>query len=806
MSTLLQDIRYALRTLGRSRGFAVSAVLCLGLGIGVNTAVFSMVNAVLLRPFGLPDAERIVSIETANPRQGVQSWGISPADYWEWKEQSRTLTDLAAMTGANFALAGGELEAERVQGYRVTPNLFTVIGIQPMLGRQPTAGEGMPGTAPVVMLSHGIWSRRFEGDSSIIGRAVLLDGAPHTVIGVLPRGIRFPETSELWVPFVPDRTAPRGSRFMWGMGRLAPGHTVDGARAELAALAARAAAEHPVTNAGWTADVTGLRDELVGPELKRMLPLMAAAVGFVLLIACANVANLLLARGAMRERELALRSALGAARPRLVRQMLTESVLVALAAGVLGVLIAVWWTEGIFALIPEQLPYWLDVSLDGRVLAFTAVLSIGTGLLFGILPALRASRPDLQSTLKSGSRTETGMSNRLGGALVAGEIALAVMLLTAATLMTRSFLAVSAEDAGFDTRGVLTMRAYIGGARYDSTAARMSYLADGARRLEAIPGVRAAAATSAIPTDDGGPITVLEVEGAVPARPGDELQVTYYTSTPRFFEVLGLPLREGRFITDEENGRKLAPVAVINQSLADQLWPAGGAVGRRIRLPGVSDTAMFTVVGVAADVRYEEIGEETTPSRLQVHLPFAWTPRRGMNWMIRAGGDVAPVTSPARAVLAAVDATLPIYEVRTMDEVRHTTTWPHRVFSVTFGSFALLALLLAAVGVYGVMSYHVAQRIRAIGVRLALGASPSDVLRDVLQHGGTLALIGTAAGVVGALGVGRAMAGAMYGVQSVDPLVLVGVPLVLGGIALLACYLPALRATRIDPIQVLRSE
>ncbi|HEX5581013.1 MAG TPA: ABC transporter permease [Gemmatimonadaceae bacterium] len=806
MDTLLQDIRYALRTLGRNRAFTVSAVLCLGLGIGANTGVFSMVNAVLLRPFGLPDPERIVSIETANPRQGVQGWGISPADYWEWKEQSRTLDDMAAMTSASFALAGGELDAERVGGHRITPNLVTLVGLRPMLGRQPAAGEGMPGTSPVVMLSHSLWERRFESDSAIVGRAVLIDGAPHTVIGVLPRGIRFPGTSELWVPFVPDRDAPRSSRFLWALGRLAPGHGVDGARAELAALAARAAAEHPATNAGWTADVQGLRDDLVGPELKRMLPLMGAAVGFVLLIACANVANLLLARGAMRGRELALRSALGAARRRLVRQMLTESVVVALAAGALGLFISVWWTEGMLSIIPEQLPYWLDISLDGRALAFTALLSIGTGLLFGILPALRASRPDLQSTLKSGSRTETGASNRLGGALVAGEIALAVMLLTAATLMTRSFLAVSAEDAGFETRGMLTMRTFMGGARYDSASARSAYLAEGVRRLEAIPGVRAAAATSAIPTDDGGPISVLEVAGAPAAPPGDELQVTYYTSTSGIFDVLGLPLREGRFISDEENARKLAPVAVVNQSLAEMLWPEGGAIGRRFRLPGVSDTALFTVVGVAADVRYEEIGEETTPSRLQVHIPFTWTSRRGMNWMIRTEGDVAPIVAPTREALAAIDATLPVYEVRTMDEVRHTTTWPHRVFSITFGSFALLALLLAAVGVYGVMSYHVAQRIRAIGVRLALGASPANVLRDVLRHGGTLALVGAAAGVVGALGVGRAMAGVMYGVESVDPLVLVGVPLVLGGIALLACYLPARRATRIDPIQVLRSE
>jgi predicted permease len=806
MDTLRQDLRYALRTLARSRAFAVSAVLCLALGIGVNTAVFSLVNAILLRPFGFADAERVVSIETANPRQGVRDWGVAPADYWEWKEQSRSLADVAAMSGGSYALAGGDVDAERVEGFEITPNLFTMLGIAPAIGRQPLADEGRPGTAPVVLLSHALWTRRFDADAGIVGRAVLLNGAPHTVIGVLPRGIKFPETAELWVPSEPDRDAPRGARYLWIVGRLAPTATVAGAQAELATLAERAAAEHPVTNTGWTADVRTFRDEMVEGELRAMLALMSAAVAFVLLIACANVANLLLARAAARERELAVRAALGGGRGRLVRQMLTESVLVALAGGALGVFIAVWWLDAMLAAIPEQLPYWMQVTLDVRVLAFTAGVSVLTGLVFGAIPALRASRPDLQSTLRAGGRTETGGGGRLRGALVAGEIALAVMLVTAATLMTRGFLAVSAADAGFDTRGVLTLRTFLGGARYDSTAARAAFLAEGVRRIEALPGVRAAAATSAIPTDDGGPISGLAVEGRPPARPGEELQVTYFASTSGFFDALATPLLAGRDFTDEEAAAKGPPVVVVNRALTERLWPGESPLGQRVRLRGVSDTAWFTVVGVAADLHYEEIGEETAPSRLQVHLPFAWSPRRTMAWMVRGTGDLAAIGAPVREALAAADPTLATYDVRTMDEVRRVTTWPHRTFSVTFASFAVIALVLAAVGIYGVMSYHVSQRVRAIGVRLALGASPADVLRDVLRHGATLALAGTALGVLGALVVGRAMAGVLYGVGGVDPLVLAGVPLALGGVAMLACYLPARRATRIDPLLAMRSE
>ncbi|HEU4631080.1 MAG TPA: ABC transporter permease [Gemmatimonadaceae bacterium] len=804
METLRQDLRYALRTLARSRAFAASAVLCLALGIGLNTAVFSLVNAILLRPFDFRDPDRVVAVYAAHPARGIHKMDASAADYWEWKEGARSLADLAALSGHSFALAG-DGAAERVEGMYTTPNLFAMLGYAPALGRLPAAGEGREGSAPLVLLSHALWERRLGSDPGIVGRAVLVDGVPHTVIGVMPRGVQFPETAELWVPSIPDRTEPRSSSYLWVLGRLAPGRTVADAQREVADISARAAAAHPETNRGWTAEVMTFRDDMVDGQLRTLLGLMLAAVGFVLLIACANVANLLLARGAVRSRELALRAALGAARRRLVRQMLTESVVVAVVGGALGVLISVWWLDAILATIPERLPYWLRVELDGRVLAYTALLSVGTGLLFGMLPALRTSRPDLQTMLRSGGRGETGNAGRLRGALVAGEIALAVMLLTAATLMTRGFLAVTRADAGFDTRGMLTMRTFLAGPRYDSVKARAAYLNEAVRRLEAVPAVTRAAATTAIPTDDGGPLARLVVDGR-PAEPGSELLVSCFASTPGLFDVLGTPLLEGRSFTAQEAADPAAAVVVLNRRLARQLWPEGSAVGHRIRLPGVTDSTWLTVIGVARDLQYEEFGEETPQSRLQIHLPYARMPHRTMAILVRASREPAAVVGPVREAMRTLDTTLPTFDIRTMDEVRAYTMWPSRVFSQTFNSFALVALVLAALGIYGVMSYHVAQRVRSIGVRMALGASPGAVRREVLRHGAGLALAGALAGVLGALAVGRAMAGVMYGVGGTDPLTLLGVPLVLGAVALLACYLPARRATRIDPIQALRSE
>jgi len=806
MDTLLQDVRYALRTLGRSRMFAASAVLCLALGIGVNTAVFSLVNAILLRPYGFADQDRVVSLLSANPRQGVREMDVSAVDFWQWREESRTLDAVAALVGGNFALAGDEADAERVEGMYVTPNVFTLLGVPPTAGRQLAESDGRRGGAPLVVLSHGLWERRYGADPRVVGDAVLLNGVPHTVVGVMPRGFGFPETAQLWVPFEPSREARRSNRNLWVIGRLAAGSELADVQSELATLALRAAEADPEA-IGWTAQVMSFRDQMVDGPLRMLLALMSAAVGFVLLIACANVANLLLARASARQRELAVRAALGGTRGRLVRQMLTESVIVAVAGGALGVFIAVWWLDAMLAAIPEQLPYWLVVELDGRVLAFTALVSVLTGVLFGALPALRASRPDLQSTLKAGGRWEIAGGGRLRGALVAGEIALAIMLLTAATLMTRAFLTVERADAGFDTRGLLTMRTSLVGPRYDSVAARAAYLDDAVRRLAALPGVRGAVATTAIPTDDGGPLSRLDVEGRPAAARGDELLVSYFGSTPGLFEVLERPMVEGRgFTAQEASATGDAPsVAIVGAALARRLWPDGDAVGRRVRLAALGDSAWFTVVGVAPDLLYEEVGEETAQSRLQVHLPYHRLGWRNMALLVR-GADAGALAPSVRRVVRAADPTLPTYDVRTMAEVRRFTMWPHRVFSTTFASFAAIALLLAAVGVYGVMSYHVSQRVRAIGVRLALGASPRQVLGDVMRHGATLAGVGSALGILGALGVGRAMSGVLYGVGGADPIALVGVPLVLGAVALLACYLPARRATRIDPLTALRSE
>jgi putative ABC transport system permease protein len=807
MQPLMQDVRFALRTLGRSRGYTVVAVLCLALGIGVNTAVFSLVNAILLRPFPFEAPERVVSIHASDPRRAIDEYPLSAADYLDWTAGTTTLTATAALDETVFALSSAGGEPERVHGLGVTPNLFRLLGLAPALGRDFTLEEGRPGGAPVVLLSHALWQRRYGGDPGVVGQTVDLDGRPHTVVGVMAEGMRFPETALLWVARQPDRTEPRSQRYLWVMGRLAPGATVEQAQAELDAVARRLGERFPQTNAGWRARVLTFQDYMVDGPLRPLLVLMLGAVGCVLLIACANVANLLLARATARRRELVVRAALGAGRARLVRQLLTESVLVALAGGGLGILVAVWWNDAMLAWIPEELPYWLRVDVDARVLLYTLGISVLTGLVFGALPAIRASRPDLHHVLKDGARGSAGggAGQRLRDVLVGGQIALSVVLLVAAALMTRSFLNVRRADPGFDAAPLLTARAYMAGQRYDSVAVRAAFLARAVDELGALPGVQAVAATTAIPTDDGGPSTPLVLDGR-PVAPGEELIVTTYGSTPGLFDALGVALLAGRPFTSEEAADPAARVVILGRTLAEQLWPGGEAIGRRVRLPLVDSVASFTVVGVAPEIVYEEFGEVTAQSRRQVHLPYARTPYRFMALLVRGPADPRLLAAGVRQTMRTLDPTLPTFDVRTMAEVRHVTSWSWRLFGQVFGTFGVLALFLAAIGVYGVMAYAVSQRVHEIGIRMALGADAGSVRRLVLGRGVVVTLVGTVVGIGGALLAARAMTALLFGVGAADPLSFVVVPLVLAAVALLACWLPARRATLIDPLVALRSE
>ncbi len=804
MGTLFQDLRFAFRTLLRARGFATVAILCLGLGVGVNTAVFSMVNALLIRPFPFHEPDRVVTLYAANARLGYAESYASQADLADWIAGSPgTIQEAAAFYGRSFAVAGPG-EAERVEGTAAGANVFALLGIRPALGRSFTAGEGRPGGPRVVMLSDALWRRRFAADPRVVGSKVVLNGSPAEVIGVMPPRFKFPETSELWIPLAPDPSQPRDERYVGMVARLRPGATLEQANAELGAVARRLAAEYPETNTGWGARVVSYRDDMINGPLRLMLSLMLGAVGLVLLIACANVANLMLARSAGRAREIAVRTALGAGRARVVRQLLTESVVLALAGGALGVLIANAWTKWTVSRIPEELPYWIRFDVDAPVLAFTLALSALTGIVFGIVPALRATGGDVQQTLRDGGRGASAGRSRLRGALVVGQISLALVLLVGATLMIRSFVAASRAELGFDTSKVLTARIYLAGDRYAPQAARVAFLEAAAQRIAALPGVKAAAATNAIPGDDGGEMIDVEAEGS-PRPRGAEITGELFGGTPGLWDALGTPLVAGRAFTAAEGADTAATAAVVSQSLARRLWPGAAPLGRRFRIASEKGV-WFTVVGVSRDLHYEEVGEETPESKRQVFLPAARLPYRVFAFLVRTEGPPAAAAAGARRELRALDSTLPTFDVRTMDEVRRYTTWTQRLWASLFGSFGTLALVLAAVGVYGVMAYTVSQRTREIGIRMALGARGGDIVRRVVGEGALLAGGGVALGMIGALGAARLMRGVLYGVAPLDPFTFLFIPLLLAGVALLASWLPARRASRVDPMVALRAE
>ncbi len=805
MNSLLRDVRLAARTLLRSRAFTLTAVLCLALGIGVNTAIFSIVNAILLRPLPLLEPERVVQLHATKLKQGISESNMSFADMSDVREQSASFEAVAGMYGRSFNLSGGD-QPERIEGMAVSHNLFELIGARPVLGRAFRAEEDLPGAERVVILGNGIWRRRFGGRANILGEAVQLNDAPYTVVGIMPDRFKFPETQEIWVPMALDPAENRGERYIWSLGRLKPGVTLAQARAELATLSGRLSQQYPM-NIGWELDAKLWRDEVVEGETPLMLYLMLGAVGFVLLIACANVANLLLARATSREREVALRVALGASRSRIVRQLLTESMLIALVAGAVGVLIAVWWVDFMVASIPEEMPYWITFGVDRVGLFYTLLLSVATGLVFGVLPALRASRPDLHASLKEGGRGASGSirSHRLRSALVMAQLALSVVLLVGASLMVKSFLAMSRADAGFATAQLLTMRTYLAGERYNGVAARSEFLESIIERTQALPGVVRAVVTTAIPTDDGGSGTSVVAEGRPVAR-GEETMVTFFGSTSGLFDVLGTPLLAGRPFTQLETADSSATVVIVNRALAELLWPGASAIGRRIHLGMADSTAWMTVVGVANNLQYEEFAEETAQSRLQVHVPYARAAWRTMALMIRTRSDPSSLVSAVRREVRAADPNLPMYDVRTMDDVRSYTLWPYRLYGQIFGAFAVIALVLASLGVYGVVAYAVSMRTREIGVRIALGAQTRDVVRMVVRQGVVLAVVGVAIGLVGALAVSRLLASALYGISATDPSTFLLIPLMLAGVALLASYLPARRAAQVDPVVALRSE
>jgi putative ABC transport system permease protein len=809
MTGPLSDLLHAWRALKQKPGFLAAALVTLAVGIGANITIFSLVNGISLRPMPFGDrTDRLVTVHpTGRFLTDEPSWGEAEISYPDLLD-FRTATSIDGMAGyvfRNFVLSGDVTSAERVQGGSVTPDLFPLLGIEPMLGRQFRPEEAAaPGLESVVMLTHGLWQRRYGADPSIIGKAVMVNDRPRTVIGVLPEGFTFPLIDQLYLPLRWDES-PRANRNVNAVALLRPGKTIEQARSEIAGIASRLAATYPASNRGVGVQVVPIRQSYVGADQGRMNIVLMAAVGFVLLIMCANLANLMLVRSASRQRELAVRAAMGASRGRLVWVSLTESLLIAVPGALAGLLLSQWAIDAMVASFPEDLPYWFNFGMDWRVALFTFATAAFTALAVGLLPSLRGSRPDLTQDLKEGGR---GVSlgrggQRLQAALAVAQVAMCFGLLVGADLMVRSFLAMQTADLGFDHRPILSARAYLAGDAYDEVTTRAAFYRQAVTRLAQMPGVSAAAATTSIPGDDGGATRRLVTDGRT--AEADEIGIHAIGITPSLFTTLGLPIVSGRTFTEQETESPTTDVVMLNQSLANRLWPGESALDRRIGFRAGQDLSWFRVVGVVPDVHYEEIGEETNESRLNVYVPYGRDGSRSMALLIRAAGAPEALVTPTRDLLQSLGSSFPIYRLMPMKELRRFTTWEQEFFGRLMGVFAAVALLLACLGIYALISYSVGRRAHEIGVRLALGARPADVVRMLLRESLRVGGVGLAVGLTLAVLIARGLAGALYGV-SIDSWLFVSTALPLAAVILIATWWPARRAARVEPTSALRDE
>ena len=814
MDTLLRDIRHALRMMARSPGFTAVAAAALALGIGANSAIYSVVNGVLLRPLPYGGAERVVQIW--NHWEGWPQTWLSPPEYQDFATRSRTLEHVAAYTSGGRNLTGGDAP-ERVRVGFTTASAFPALGVQARLGRVYGAEEDRPGGPRVAVLGWGLWQRRFAGDPAIVGRTVLLNDSAVTVLGVMPPGFQLPtdfvgQPMDLWMPLQLDPGNPgaRGGHYLYALARVRQGVAVSAAVREVEAIAKRMTEEFKDSySPAFGSTAVPVSEQIVG-KVRPALLVLAGAVGFVLLIACANVANLLLARSEARQREIAVRVALGAGRGRIVRQLLTESVMLSLAGGALGLLLAFWSVGALRAAAPESIPRAADAAVDGTVLAFTLAVALATGILFGLVPALHATRPDLQNKLREGGRSGGAMINHgPTRVLVVAELSLALVLVIGAGLLVQSFARLLGVSPGFNPAGVLTMQLSLPASKYAGSSDVWRFYRQLLERVEEVPGVQGAAGVRALPMT--GPIGDwgFQVEGRH-GRPQHEAWSAgdWQVVTPDYFRVMQIPLKQGRGFTSADDER--APGAiVINEELAKKAFPGGNAVGQRVRLGGGSDTAWRTVVGIVGNVRSQGLDAEI---RTELYLPHAqWplgggTPQRNLFLLIRSAGDPAALTAAIRREVRSLDPNLPVASIRTLDEVVGGWAAERRLTMLVLSGLAAVALALAAVGIYGVMAYSVAQRTQELGIRMALGASPRDVLALVLRQGAALAAVGIALGLAGAAALTRLLSGMLYEMSATDPATFGALALLLAAVALFATYIPARRATRVDPVTAIRND
>jgi putative ABC transport system permease protein len=804
LDALRYDVRDGARALRGSPGVTMLACLTLALGVGANTAIFTVVNAVLLRPLPFADPDRLVRIWESNPSGGWPEFAASHPNFLDWRAQNTSFELLAAMTSAGFTARNSE-DAEIVRGWAVTAEFFPTLGIDPALGRMFRPDEDRPGgNTRLVVLTHPYWQRRFGGAAQTVGQSLVLNDNPYTIVGVLPESFTWGgPTLDLVVPLAPDPARSRGDHRLLVIGRLKAGVGLEKAHAELASIAARLERDFPDSNESWTVRLASFYDWLISADTRQSLLIMSGAVALVLLIACANVASLLLARGAARQRELAIRLALGADRTRIVRQLLVEAMLLALVGALSGLLIAYGAIELLTWSAPATLDRIEEVSIDWRVLAFALGAALATGVLFGLLPALQASRPRLNDTLKAGGAgSGTSVSRqRLRGALVVGEMALSVALLIAAGLLVRSLWHLQHTDPGFRQDHVMTARIQLASTRYEDGKAFWSFYERLLAPVRALPGVQAAAVASIVPMSGGNTSSEIELPGS-PVRPGGTaLGADWRLVSPDYFKTMGIPLRGRDF--DERDAPGAQPVAVISEEAARRYFPNEDALGRTIIIRSFTNQPS-TIIGIAGDVRGAGLDSDPAPMVYGSTKMYAgWNP---MHLVLR--GALAPETyvTSIRDAVRSIDSQVPVYDVRSAEELIAQSLGPRRFNMYLLTSFALVALLLSCIGLFGVMAYLVSQRTRDIGIRLALGAGRSDVMRLIVARGLMLAIAGAALGVAGGLAITDLMKGMLFSITPRDPATFIAVPLLLIAVAALACYLPARRATRVDPLVALRTD
>jgi predicted permease len=803
--TFFHDVKYGVRMLLREPGFTAVMVVALALGIGVNTTVFTLVNAVLFRglPFEKPD--RVIYLSTNELAKNRRDVALSYPDFADWRAQAKSFQDLAGFSGANVVLTDDAGAPERYSGAYMTVNAFRLIGQAPMLGRDFLPEEGRAGAARTCIIGHSIWETRYGGNPQILGKSIRIDDKPATIVGVMPKGMKFPVNADMWIALVPDGDfAKREFRNMSAFGRLADGVSLQQARAELEAIALRLQKAYPKSNQGITAMAIPYNDQFNGGNIRTIFLVLLGAVGFVLLIACANVANLLLARALARVREVSIRTALGASRWRVIRQLLIESILIGVLGGVAGLGIAIWGVR-LFDLAVANVgkPYWIVFRMDFTVFAYLAAVCVFTGILFGLAPAIQLSRVDLNSILKEGGRGSTAARSRyLTGFLVVTEVALSIVLLVGSGLMIRSFLKLYGMTSGMHADRFMTMRLNLPKEKYPKDDARLRFYDQLAPRIAAVPGVESSTLVSHLPIN-GAFNWKFELDGQPPVEEDKRPGVAALVAGPSYFQTAGIPVLRGRAFNDVD-GVSGKEAVIVNQRFAAKYWPNQDPIGKRVHLLWDGDRPWLTVVGVSQDFR--QIRPDQSELEPVVYVPYREKPVSGIAMMVRASGNPASLTSALRKEVQSLDRDLPVFNVQTLQTNFEQQRWPFRVFGTLFAVFAAIALLLSSVGLYAVMAYSVTRRTQEIGLRIAMGASGGNILRLVLAQGMRQLAIGVAIGLLGAFGLARVMKSLLVQITPSYPVTFATISAILIVVGIFACWLPARGAVQVDPMTALRYE